>query len=53
MIEACRQRRRIKVGRSVVRHHSHGRAGGSVCVEGAADVMKAWEFAVWDKAWEC
>ena len=44
MKEACRQRRRIKVGRSVVRHHSHGRAGGSVCVEGAADVMKAWSL---------
>ena len=53
MKEACRQLRRIKVRRSVVRHHSHGRTGGSVCVERPADVIEAWEFAVWDKAWEC
>jgi hypothetical protein len=53
MKEACRQRRRIKVRRSVVRHHSPGPAGGSVCVEVPADVIEALEFAVWDKAWEC
>jgi hypothetical protein len=41
MKEACGQRRRIKVRRSVVRHHSRGQAGRSVCVERPADVIEA------------
>ena len=52
MKEACRQRRRIKVRHSVVRHASHGQVGGRVCEEGPADVMEAREFAVWNKAWK-